>query len=56
MALRWILAVFSKEEKEKHGFDHIFPLTLASLLSASSSDAVSQPSVAEEGKGMILQT
>lgn len=50
------LAVFSKEEKEKYGFDPIFPLTLASLLRASSSDPVRQPSVANEGKGMTLQT
>lgn len=50
------LAVFSKKQKEKHGFDPIFPLTLASLLRASSSDPVSQPSMANEGKGITLQT
>lgn len=49
------LAVFSKEEKN-HGLDHIFPVTLASLLGASSFDPVSQTSMANKGKGMTLQT
>lgn len=50
------LAGFGKEEKEKHGFNHIFPLILASLQRASSSDPVSWPCTADEGKRLTLHT
>lgn len=50
------LAGFGKEEKEKHGFNHIFPLILASLQRASSFDPVSWPCTADEGKRLTLHT